>query len=45
MIHAEHEQVPGKVFRTAHMGVLFTPDIDGFFTAFQKVLESASVRA
>lgn len=45
MILAGPEQVTRKVFRIANMGVLFTPDIEGFLAAFQKVLESASVRA
>jgi 2-aminoethylphosphonate-pyruvate transaminase len=45
VIYAGQGQLESKVFRVANMGALSTQDIEGFLAAFQKVLESASVRA
>ncbi len=45
MSHEEQAQAKRRVFRIANMGELFTQDIEGFLAAFQKVVESASVRA
>ncbi len=45
VIYAGQGQLEGTVFRIANMGALSMQDIEGFLAAFQKVLESAAVRA
>jgi 2-aminoethylphosphonate-pyruvate transaminase len=45
VIYAGQGQLESKVFRIANMGALSVQDIEGFLSAFQKVLESATVRA
>jgi 2-aminoethylphosphonate-pyruvate transaminase len=45
VIYAGQGQLESKVFRVANMGALSSQDIEGFLAAFQKVVESASVRA
>jgi 2-aminoethylphosphonate-pyruvate transaminase len=45
VIYAGQGQLESKAFRVANMGALSVQDIEGFLSAFQKVLESATVRA
>ena len=45
VLHEGQGQLESRIFRIANMGVLFTPDIEGFLAAFKKVLESAAVQA
>jgi len=45
VIHAGQGHPHNRVLRIANMGMLFTQDIEGLLAAFQKVLESAAVRA
>jgi len=45
VLHAGQGQLENKDFRIVNMGVFFTQDIDGLLAAFQKVLETAVVRA
>ncbi len=45
VIHAGQGQPESKDFRIVNMDVFFTQDIDGLLAAFQKVLETAAVRA
>ena len=45
VIYAGQGQLQSKVFRIANMGALSTQDVEGFLAAFQKVLETAAVRA
>ena len=45
VIHSGQGQPESKVFRIVNMGMLFTQDSGGFLAAFQKVLETATVRA
>lgn len=43
VIYAGQGQLESKIFRVANMGALSGQDIQGFLSAFEKVLESASV--
>ena len=43
VIYAGQGQLESKIFRVANMGALSEEDIQGFLSAFQQVLESASV--
>jgi 2-aminoethylphosphonate-pyruvate transaminase len=45
VIYAGQGNLESKIFRVANMGALTEEDLDGFLAAFQRVLESASVRA
>jgi len=45
VIYAGQGNLEAKIFRVANMGALTEQDVDGFLAAFQRVVESASVRA
>ncbi|MBI4402250.1 MAG: alanine--glyoxylate aminotransferase family protein [Nitrospirae bacterium] len=44
VIYAGQGQLESKIFRIANMGALTDQDIEGFLAAFQRVLETATVR-
>ncbi len=45
VIYAGQGQLASKIFRVANMGALSTQDLEGFLSAFQQVLETATVRS
>jgi len=45
VIYAGQGQLESKIFRIANMGALSQQDLEGFLSAFQEVVESASVRS
>ncbi|MBM4120249.1 MAG: aminotransferase class V-fold PLP-dependent enzyme [Nitrospira sp.] len=44
VIYAGQGKLESKVFRIANMGALSVQDVDGFLAAFQKVLETSTIR-
>jgi 2-aminoethylphosphonate-pyruvate transaminase len=43
LIHPGQGPLESKIFRVAHMGALSEADLQGFFAAFQQILERAAV--
>jgi 2-aminoethylphosphonate-pyruvate transaminase len=43
VIYAGQGQLESKIFRVANMGVLTEQDLNGFMSAFQRIVETASV--